>query len=275
MIKIYGNDGQVVIGEDKYEIVYQNSNILTVKYNNKIYELKIHSSNANEIVIYPEDILSVKENGPVIPIAPMTLRFAFSRESSDPTTLGTAGTWVKVENYPEYDNVWDWTYDDANWRSVMAYKLTNYFDPDVRVIGAGDTSKVTDLTYFFDNCSGLTYVDAKFDTSSAVTTEAMFVNCPNLVSVPQFDTHNVTMMSGMFQNGHSLKSLPLFDTSKANDVSNLVRDCENLESGMLDFYNKAKTTATIYSNCFTGAGTNTESGRAERAQIPQSWGGDL
>lgn len=32
---------------------------------------------------------------------------------------------------------------------------------------------------------------------------------------------------------------------------------------------------TNYKLCFTNAGTNTETGRKERTQIPTSWGGDL
>ena len=57
---------------------------------------------------------------------------------------------------------------------------------DLKIIlfGEGwDTSKVTDMSYMFDGCSGLTNLDVShFDTSNVRYMSNMFSNCSSLTS---------------------------------------------------------------------------------------------
>ena len=250
MKNIYGNDGPVIMAEDgKFEVIGHKGNELLYKGGS----IKVTGNIGSTIVGKEEGDEPGPGPEPLLPIAPMTLRFAFSRESTDPSTLSMEkGSWSKVENDPGYANVWDWTYDNAEWNDAFWFKFNSEFDPDVKVIDAGDTKNVKDVT-------------------------GMFYQCPSLTNVCVFDTRNVTNMYQMFQNCTSLTTVPLFKTNSVTNVSKMFSECVNLESGMLDFYNKASATGKVTdkSECFTNAGTNTESGRAERAQIPRTWGGDV
>lgn len=69
-IKLYGNDGKIIFGDNKYEILYQTGNILTVKTNDGLYTVKINRCNGNEMIIYPEDIIS-SGGQPVPPVPPV------------------------------------------------------------------------------------------------------------------------------------------------------------------------------------------------------------
>ena len=191
---------------------------------------------------------------PVPEIAPMTLRFAFSQETSNPTTLGmTKGTWVKVDNYPGYDNVWDWTYDNKDWSNTFSNKLTSSFDPDVKVIEAGDTGKVTTIitstsSSLFYKCSGLTSV-CLFDTKNVTRMSSMFLGCTSLTSVPLFDTKNVTNMSGMFYGCTSLTSVPLFDTHNVTNMGYMFGNCSSLTTVPLFNTSNVTTMQTMFENC--------------------------
>ena len=93
--------------------------------------------------------------------------------------------------------------------------------------------KVTDMSYMFSNCSGLTSLNvSKFDTSNVTSMSFMFYNCSNLTSldVSKFDTSNVTSMSYMLSNCSSLTSLDVngFNTSKVNNMGNMFSRCGRL-----------------------------------------------
>jgi hypothetical protein len=56
----------------------------------------------------------------------------------------------------------------------------------------------------------------------------------------------------------------------------MFRDCLNVQSGALALYQQASTQTTPpsdHSYTFTNCGKNTQTGAAELAQIPSSWGG--
>ncbi|MBR5063076.1 MAG: BspA family leucine-rich repeat surface protein, partial [Prevotella sp.] len=64
-----------------------------------------------------------------------------------------------------------------------------------------NTSEVTDMSYMFDHCRGLTNLDlSNFNTSNVTDMSKMFYYCSGLTSlnVSNFDTQNVTNMSSMF-----------------------------------------------------------------------------
>ncbi|MCQ2125072.1 MAG: BspA family leucine-rich repeat surface protein [Fibrobacter sp.] len=177
-----------------------------------------------------------------------TLRFRFENTDYNPTVIENGGTWTKVTD-SEF-NDWDWTCNVTNWSNKFGMKLTENLDKNIQIIAAGDTSSVTIMSY-------------------------MFYGCTSLTSVPLFNTSKVNDMSSMFNGCTSLTNVPLFDTSNVTEMYSMFEECKNIQSGMLDLYQQASSTGKVtdYFRCFTDAGTNTESGRAELNQIPVDWGG--
>ena len=140
-----------------------------------------------------------------------------------------------------------------------------------------DTSKVTDMKWMFDSCYNLINVPL-FDTSNVTNMNAMLRECTSLTTVPLFDTHNVTDMGFVFFNCTSLTTVPLFNTSSVTDINRMFYNCINVESGALALYQQASTQInppTGHSDTFKNCGSNTQTGAAELAQIPTSWGGTM
>lgn len=247
---------------------------------------------------------------PSLPAKTLRLRFI---DGITPTF--DRGTGVQVTSSP---NVWDWTYNAANWQ----YGLAN-LDSLISVDAAGDTSGVTGMEKLFNYCKALQSV-CLFDTSNVTTMKGMFYNCYSinnlptfntssvqdmelmfnscisLYTVPLFSTGSVTNMNSMFVNCSNLHVLPAFDTSSVTDMSSLCNgcsklsaiplldtdnvanmeyafySCEEVQSGALALYQQASSQTTppsTYNDCFYNCGVNTQTGAAELAQIPSSWGG--
>ena len=136
-----------------------------------------------------------------------------------------------------------------------------------------DTSSVTDMYDMFVECSSLTTVPL-FNTSSVTDMGYMFMNCTSLTSVPLLDTSSVTNMFSMFSNCSSLTSVPLFDTSSVTGMDLMFKNCTNVQSGALALYRQASTQTTPpskHSKTFNNCGSNTTTGAAELAQIPEDW----
>lgn len=74
-----------------------------------------------------------------------------------------------------------------------------------------DTSRVTDMTGLFENCTVLTSLDlSTWDTSKVNSMWGAFNNCKTLTSVgdlSEWNTSNVTNMSIMFQNCEKLTNI--------------------------------------------------------------------
>lgn len=168
----------------------------------------------------------------------------------------------------------------------------------IEVLGA-NTTGITNMTSMFYKCTSLTSVQV-FDTSSVTNMTAMFRECTLLTSVPLFDTSSVTKMESMFQSCNTLTTIPLFDTSKVTNMYQMLRQCAllttvplldtskvtnmnymlyystNVQSGALALYQQASSQTTPpsnHSNTFNNCGSNTQTGAAELAQIPSTWGG--
>lgn len=163
-----------------------------------------------------------------------------------------------------------------------------------------DTSSATDMASMFIGCSSLTTVPL-FSTGNVETMGAMFEGCSSLVSVPTFDTQSVTdmreMFSGcssllnapafntslvtkmnkMFENCTSLTHVPLYDTSSLIEMPYMFDGCVNVESGALALYNQVSVQSQLgwHAQAFRNCGSNTVTGRAELAQIPEFWGGTM
>ena len=96
-----------------------------------------------------------------------------------------------------------------------------------------DTSKVTNMSYMFQDCTALTSLNlSSFDTSQCTSMSIMFQNCTALTSLnlSSFDTSKVTKMIAMFQHCTALTSLDLssFDTSKMTSMYSMFYGCGSL-----------------------------------------------
>lgn len=204
----------------------------------------------------------------------------------------TKGTAVQVSQNP---NVWDITYEDSNWDSLLSEYSTDK-NRIIEVLGA-NSRNVTSMNSMFSYCNLLESVQL-FDTSMVANTQGMFSYCHFLTSVPLFNTCNVTMMNHMFANCTRLTTVPLFDTSKVNNMYEAFLECQYLtsiplfntsnvrwmdrafkgcarvESGALALYQQASTQTnppTSHYRTFQYCGEYTETGEAELAQIPDDW----
>ena len=98
-----------------------------------------------------------------------------------------------------------------------------------------DTSNVTDMGYFFKECSGLTSLDvSSFDTSNVTSMLQMFYFCENLTSLTlsNFNTSKVTDMDGMFSYCSGLTSLDLsgWDMRSVTISNKMFNGCTSLTS---------------------------------------------
>lgn len=132
------------------------------------------------------------------PIDAMTLRFEFSKKDYNPETagVGSAGTWTKVDS-PTL-NVWDWTTDATDWASAFQGAFPDA-DNEVRVIAAGDTSSVTNVSKLF----------AGVYVSNPGTSGYELTSRNNVISCVPFDVSNVTNAANMFH-GTALKEIVRF-----------------------------------------------------------------
>ena len=128
----------------------------------------------------------------------------------------------------------------------MFYDCTTSFN-----LSNFDTSKMTDMSWMFDNCKALTQLDlSNFDTSNVTNMSYMFSKCQSLTSLDlsNFDTSKVTDMSYMFSYCSRLISLDLssFDTSNVTDMSYMFEDCSGLTLLDLSNFNTENVTNMHY-----------------------------
>ena len=123
-----------------------------------------------------------------------------------------------------------------------------------------NTSNVTNMSYMFSDCKGLTSTTqiigfTNLNTSNVTNMERMFQNCYNLTSidVSNFDTSNVTNMHCMFYDCSGLTSLDLsnFDTSKVIYMNYMFYGCSKLTSLDLSNFNTSKVVwmSHMFGNC--------------------------
>ena len=136
-----------------------------------------------------------------------------------------------------------------------------------------DTSSVTNMRILFRECNSLTTIPL-FDTSSVTNMDGMFYNCSSLTTVPLFNTSSVTNMQDMFYRCKTLTSVPLFDTSSVTNMDGMFYNCTNVETGALALYQQASTQTNPppkHTQTFRNCGSDTTTGAAELAQIPEDW----
>lgn len=163
--------------------------------------------------------------------------------------------------------------------SYMFSHSTSYA-MNIETVPLFDTRNVTNMSYMFFGCR-IKNVPL-FNTHNVTNMSNMFSlsrspggwTDSRLEAIPLFDTSNVTDMSGMFYLQHSLKSIPLLNTSKVTNMDNTFDNCTNIESGALALYQQASSQSSppsSHSYTFRGCGSDTISGAAELAQIPDDW----
>ena len=79
-----------------------------------------------------------------------------------------------------------------------------------------NTSNVTDMSYMFEYCSGLTSLDvSSFNTNMVTDMSYMFKGCTSLTSLTlsNFNTSNVTYMDSMFYGCSKLKTIRMVGCS--------------------------------------------------------------
>ena len=119
-----------------------------------------------------------------------------------------------------------------------------------------DTSNVTDMSWMFSNCRGLTYIDlSKFNTSNVTNMSIMFLNCNSLTSLDLsgLNTSKVTDMKSMFESCKALTSLDLsgWDTSKVTNMGTMFYNCNSLTSLDLSGWDTSNVTiiGSMFYNC--------------------------
>ena len=97
-------------------------------------------------------------------------------------------------------------------------------------------NKMTDMSYMFNNCSSLSYLNdfSNWNTNKITNMSNMFNYCKTLKNIPdisKWDTSNVTDMSYMFANCKSLKSIPnisKWNINKKAIMNDMFLNCETL-----------------------------------------------
>lgn len=119
-----------------------------------------------------------------------------------------------------------------------------------------NTEEVTDMSWMFMDCRGLTSLDVShFNTQKVTNMEHMFNRCSGLTSldVSSFNTENVTNMTCIFLGCSGLTSLDVshFNTKKVTDMSCMFYECGKLISLDVSHFNTGNVTdmSFMFFNC--------------------------
>lgn len=118
------------------------------------------------------------------------------------------------------------------------------------------TDEVTTMASMFQDCKGLTTLDAKtLDTQKVTDMKDMFAGCSSLTAldVSTFDTQNVERMSGMFAGCEKVTGLELsgFSTPKVKDMANMFSGCKGIAVLDISKFNTASVVdmSGMFANC--------------------------
>lgn len=97
--------------------------------------------------------------------------------------------------------------------------------------------------------------------------------------VPSLVFPAATNCAGLYRGRDGIDTIPDLSQIIPNveNANHLFRSCENIKFGMVEAYNfllSRGSALTTHNYTFSDCGINTEEGRAARALIPKSWGGD-
>lgn len=118
------------------------------------------------------------------------------------------------------------------------------------------TDEVTTMASMFQDCKGLTTLDAKtLDTQKVTDMKDMFAGCSSLTAldVSTFDTQNAERMSGMFAGCEKVTELELsgFSTPKVKDMANMFSGCKGIAVLDISKFNTASVEdmSGMFANC--------------------------
>ena len=196
------------------------------------------------------------------PLPPFTIRLKFTEGVTPTFRYGTA---VQVSSSP---NIWDLTYENSFWLGSLLNQPYYLLE-----VISGNTTGIVNMNSLFFDCTSLTSV-CMLDTAVCRDMSDMFCYCRSLTNIPLFDTSMVTYMTQMFRECLSLTNIPLFDTSSVTNMNRMFQGCTNVQTGALALYQQASSQAnppTSHDNTFYDCGSETVTGAAELAQIPDDW----
>ena len=251
------------------------------------YEDKINIGGSDleiPIVSYCDDVSDVHYNpyntvefyvGDITAITPPTVKIYTDSSTSVDVTVSEVNKWYsyllpKNKGLCAITGVGQtWWNDDIIKKVIVKANISYYHtnSPAYSFVSAipssiieasfkgSNTSKVTDMSLMFSDCSGLTFLDvSSFDTSNVTNMGNMFYGCRSLTSLnlSNFDTTNVTDMHSMFANCGGLTSLDLrnFNTSKVTDMNSMFQFCSGLTS--LDLSKWDTSNVTDMNSMFNG-----------------------
>ena len=158
--------------------------------------------------------------------------------------------WLDVSYIPITTIVFDSSFKDARPTSTYSWFKEQESLTTITGIENLNTSEVTNMSYMFYACHGLTSLDlSSFDTSEVTDMSYMFQACDGLTSLDlsSFNTSKVTNMCGMFFSCDELTSLNLrsFDTSKVTTMGSMFKMCKKLTILDLSSFNTSKVTSMV------------------------------
>lgn len=202
-------------------------------------------------------------------LPPYTLRFKTRMKLESSVR---SGTYTEV-SHDAFRYTYDFHYENENWNNMFYSNFLNYGNFLITDIVGAHTHSITSFNNTFHNCSALTSVNL-FDTINAKDVSNMFSECSALNSLPDFDLSNAENMRNFCNKCPSLRVIPNLKTEKVDVVSNAFRECQNVSAGILNFYNNLNAQMnppTSHILTFYDCGTNSKTGSAELAQIPDDW----
>ena len=146
----------------------------------------------------------------------------------------------------------------AKARPTSCYNWFRYCEKLTQIEGIEhlNTEEVTDMSWMFMDCRGLTSLDVShFNTQKVTNMEHMFNRCSGLTSldVSSFNTENVTNMTCIFLGCSGLTSLDVshFNTKKVTDMSCMFYECGKLTSLDVSHFNTGNVTdmSFMFFNC--------------------------
>lgn len=108
-----------------------------------------------------------------------------------------------------------------------------------------DTSNLTSLSSFFQDCRLLRYVP-KLNTSNCTNFSQMFYYCTSLKTAPSIDTSKGTNFSSMFMGCSYLENVPVYNFSLGTSFYSMFNNVNALTDQSLDNILKSCITAVNY-----------------------------
>lgn len=169
------------------------------------------TANAGAIIAETAQVLNITENGVY------ATKYSKNEDSIEeiPTSEGNLIRTVNVNVIPKI--------------KVVDYNFCLAYSQFTEVPEWVDFDGITNMKYFFYNCTNLTIIPF-IDTSKVTNMASAFANCSSLISVPNLNTSNVTTIDSIFSNCKNLTKFPEIDTSNVTNISYFIQNCTSLTS---------------------------------------------